>query len=102
MYLKIWTPYFDPKLDNPSAVLFWVSLLHLPLHCWGDDSLKDIGNKLGKYIDKTEPKKGMFQFARICVEVDLEKGLLEAIHLILDNWSHYQQLDCEQLPFNCK
>ena len=75
---------------------------HLPVHCWGDDTLKDICNKLRKYIDKEKPKQGIFQCARLYVEVDLQKGLPEAIHLLLDNWSHYQQLDYEQIPFKCK
>jgi len=33
---------------------------------------------------------------------DLEKSLLEAIQLTLDDWSHIQQVDYEQLPFKCK
>jgi hypothetical protein len=36
------------------------------------------------------------------VEVDLEKGLPEAIQLTLDNWSYIQQVDYEQIPFKCK
>jgi hypothetical protein len=32
----------------------------------------------------------------------LEKGLPEAIHLTLDNWSYIQQVDYEKLPFKCK
>jgi len=40
--------------------------------------------------------------ARICVEVDLEKGLLEAIQLTLDNWSYIQKVDYESFPFQCK
>lgn len=35
------------------------------------------------------------------VEVDIEKGITEAIHLNLDSWKHYQILDYEQLPFRC-
>jgi hypothetical protein len=36
------------------------------------------------------------------VEVDLEKGLPEAIKLKLDDWTYIQKLDYEQLPFKCK
>jgi len=39
---------------------------------------------------------------RICVEVDLGKGLPEAIKQKVDNWMHIQQLDYEQIPFKCK
>ena len=40
--------------------------------------------------------------ARICVEVDLGKGLLEAIKVKVDQWTHIQQLDYEQIPVKCK
>lgn len=36
---------------------------------------------------------------RICVEVDLEKGLLEALQINLDGWSHHQTLDYEQILY---
>jgi hypothetical protein len=39
---------------------------------------------------------------RICVELDLEKGLLKAIQLTLNDCSYIQQVDYEKLPFKCK
>jgi hypothetical protein len=39
---------------------------------------------------------------RICVEVDLEAGLPEAVKLKVGAWQHYQKLDYEQLPFKCR
>jgi hypothetical protein len=45
--------------------------------CWSDDALHYIGNSIGIYIDRVEPKENMFSCARICVEVDLEKGILK-------------------------
>jgi hypothetical protein len=102
LYLNKWTPDFDPENDIPSAVPVWVRLPHLPFHCWGDEVLKSIGDTLGKYIDREEPRSSLYSCARICVEVDLEKGLPEAIKLKLDDWIHIQKLDYEQLPFKCK
>jgi hypothetical protein len=67
MYLKRCTLDFDPEVGIPSDVLVWVLLPHLPLHCWGDDVLQSIGDTLGKYIDKSEPKSSMYACARICV-----------------------------------
>lgn len=40
--------------------------------------------------------------AHIYVEVDLGKGLPEDIKVKVDEWSHIQQLDYEQIPFKCK
>ena len=101
LYLNKWTIDFDPMQDVPFAVPVWVRLPHLPLHCWNSSSLKAIGNKLGKCIDRAEPKD-QFSCARICVEVDLETGLLEAINLTVVEWSYTQELDYEQIPFKCR
>ena len=76
-------------------------LLHLPLHCWSSNGLESIGNKLGKYIDRAD-RKEQFSCAKICVEVELEIGLPEAIKLTVADWSHIQELDYEQIPFKCR
>jgi hypothetical protein len=101
LYLNKWTPDFDPTQDVPSAVPVWVRLPHLPLHCWNQKSLQNIGNALGKYIDQAT-RKDQYSCARICVEVDLEEGLPEAINLTVAGWTHVQELDYEQLPFKCR
>lgn len=56
---------------------------------------------MGKYID-TADNKGHYLCTRICVEVDLEVGLPEAVKLKVGTWSRYQKLDYEQLPFKCR
>ena len=101
LYLNKWSPDFDPTQDVPSAVPVWVRLPHLPLHCWNQKSLQVIGNALGKYIDQAV-RKDQYSCARICVEVDLEEGLPEAIKLTVAGWTHVQELDYEQLPFKCR
>jgi hypothetical protein len=66
--------------------------------------LQRIGNRVGRFIDKAD-NKGQYTFARICVEVDLEAGLPEAVKLTVVSWTHYQKLDYEHLPFksrNCQ
>lgn len=101
LYLNQWNPDFDPSQDVPSAVPVWVRLPHLPLHCWNQKSFQTIGNALGKYIDQAV-RRDQYSCARICVEVDLEEGLPEAIKLTVAGWSHIQELDYEQLPFKCR
>ena len=100
LYLNKWTPDFDPAQDVPLAVPVQVCLPHLPLHCWSPKSLESIGNTLGRYIDRAD-KKDQFSCARICVQVDVEIGLPEAINLTVEDWSHVQELDYEQLPIKC-
>jgi len=100
LFLAPWTLDFNPEAEITAAPV-WVRLPHLPLHLWGKNSLKDIGNKLGRFLESTEPKGNIFHCARICVEVNLEKGLPEAIKLTLGDWYHIQELDYEQIPFKC-
>jgi hypothetical protein len=88
MYLNKWTLDFNSENDILSAVPVWVRLPFFPLHCWNDETLRNIGNSLRKFIDRVEPREGLQACDRICVEVDLKKGMPEAIQLTLDNWSH--------------
>ena len=101
LYLNRRTPDFNPEVDVPKMVPVWVRLPNFPIHCWNLSSLQTIDNKLGRYIDKVDPK-GQYLCARICVEVDLEAGLPEEIKLIVGEWKHYQNLDYEQLSFKCR
>jgi hypothetical protein len=101
LYLNRWTPSFDPMVEVPKDVPVWVRLPNLPIHCWNPTSLQAIGNGLGQYIDRADPKE-QYSCACICVEVDLEVGLPEAIKLKVGEWHHYQKLDYEQLPFKCR
>ena len=71
----------------------------MPFHYWGDEVLKSIGDSLGKYIDREETISNLYSNVRICVEVDLEKGLPEAIKLKLDDWIHIQKIYYEKIPF---
>jgi hypothetical protein len=85
LYLNRWTPSFDPASKFPKDVPVWVRLSNLPIHCWDPSSLQAIGNGLGHYIDRVDPKD-QYSYTRICVEVDLEVGLPEAIKLKVGDW----------------
>ena len=60
-----------------------------------------IGNKLIKYIEGEE-RKDQYSCEIICVEVDLEIGLPEAINIAVANWSYFQELYYEQILFKCR
>jgi len=52
LYLNSWTPDFYLENDISSVVLVWLRLPYLPLHCWNNETIRNIGNTLGKYIDR--------------------------------------------------
>ena len=87
LYLNKWTLDFDPTQGVLIVVSVWVRPPHLPIHCSNFESLEAIGNTLEIYIDREESKE-QYSCARICVEVDLEIGLPEAIMLNVANQSH--------------
>jgi hypothetical protein len=101
LYLNKWSPDFNPLMDMPKEVPVWVRLPNLPIHCWDNESLLRIGNGVGRFIDKAD-HKGQYTCARICVEVNLEAGLPEAVKLTVGSWTHFQKLDYEHLPFKCR
>ena len=101
LYLNRWTPDFDPTVDLPKEVPVWVRLPNLPVHCWNYETLQVIGNGIGKFVDKADNKNN-YNCARICIEVDLEAGLPEAVKLTVGTWTHFQKVDYEHLPFKCR
>lgn len=64
-------------------MLVWVHLHNLPLHFWNECVLEGIGTIIGRYT-KTYMQcleERIYTFSRICVQVDLNKGLPESIQL---------------------
>jgi hypothetical protein len=74
--IKLMTPSFDPMTDSFSSTPVWVRLPKLRLHLWGFPSLRAIINSLGKFHYKSEETKNYSTttYARICVEMDFNKG----------------------------
>lgn len=102
LYLESLTLVSNRENDVPSIFPVWVKLPHIPLHCWDEYTLRNVGNALGKYIDRATIKDSMYACDRICIEVDLEKGIPEAIQLSVDNWSHIQLVAYDHISFKCR
>jgi hypothetical protein len=101
--MQPWTPVFDPSTNCISSAPVWVRLPYLPLHFWGDESLKAIGNGLGKFLCRSpDSKPALSTFARICVEMDFSKGFPAEIILQGKDYSRTQILDYENLSFRCR
>lgn len=59
MYLNKWTPNLNPQVDDPSLVLVWFHLPHLPFHYWNNQTMTPIWHVLGTHIDRSNLKVGM-------------------------------------------
>jgi hypothetical protein len=81
-----------------------VETLLPPLDYWLPSTFEAIGNKLGKYIKTSEVTlKGRYtSYARICIEMDVLRALLESICLGFRDEEWIQNIDYEHIPFQCR
>lgn len=72
---------FSLKDDMLRTLPIWVTLPQLPLHLWGASSLGKIGSVLGKtlFTDECTAHKLRVSYARILVEIDVTKKLVDSI-----------------------
>ena len=63
--------------------------------------LPGIGNTLGRFLatDPTRGEKGIYTLGRICVEIDMSKGLPDQINLKIGDFLWNQTLDHENIAF---
>ena len=103
LFITPWVLDFDPNKMLVTKTSVWIRLIDFPLHFWTTQSLEATGNSIGKFlkIDIDRAKLGLGTFARIYMEVDLSKGLLEKIFLKLKNTKWMVQLDYENTTFWC-
>lgn len=104
LFTTPWFSDFDATTMKVSKMPVWVRMHGLPLHFWHHKVLIAIGNSLGKFLKMDEERaiRGIFTFARICVEVDLSEGLPDHITLNFNNTQWIQQLDYENTAFRCR
>ncbi|KAG5069177.1 hypothetical protein JHK85_001554 [Glycine max] len=79
--LREWRRDFNLKKDLLRALPLWVKLPNLPLYLWGDNTLGKIVSAIGSPIvtDECTASKLQVSYARILVEVDITKELLQEI-----------------------
>ena len=79
-YLTIhtWDLAFDRKKDKIEKVSIWVRLLGLPIQLYNEKFLTFVGNKIEKKlkVDVIMEEQPKGKYARICVEIDLNKLIL--------------------------
>ena len=79
--IRPWEPDFKPALASVSSIAVWVRLNELPIEYYNVEALQIIGNAIGKVlrVDTFTASETRGRFARICVQVDVEKPLATAI-----------------------
>ncbi|CAN1775312.1 hypothetical protein LINPERHAP1_LOCUS13284 [Linum perenne] len=72
-----WEPSFQVSNDMPKKMVAWVRFPHLPIHFYHVQVLTSLGNLIGKMvrIDFNTQTAERGKFARMAVEIDLDKPL---------------------------
>ncbi|XP_020216678.1 uncharacterized protein LOC109800297 [Cajanus cajan] len=97
-----WRPFFTLTANKTKKVAAWIRIPGLPIELYNDRFLWRVGSKLGTMlkIDKLTSIHSRGKFARICVEVNLNRRLVSMINVL----GHIIKLEYEGLHsvcFNC-
>jgi hypothetical protein len=78
-----WTPNFHPNNATIEKAAVWVRISGLPIEYYDAKILNYIGNRIGETVkvDRNTLFQERGKYARVCVEVDLNKPLLAMFEL---------------------
>ena len=79
--IRSWEPDFKPALASVSSIAVWIRLNELPTEYYNAEALQLIGKAIGNVlcVDTFTASETRGRFARMCVQVDVEKPLATAI-----------------------
>ncbi|PRQ45579.1 putative transcription factor interactor and regulator CCHC(Zn) family [Rosa chinensis] len=77
LVVQKWRPDFDPMNEHIGKMALWVRILGLPVKYFKDYAVAKIGKVLGDVVkvDKLTIGQARGKFARVCIEIDLNKPL---------------------------
>lgn len=77
LIMQHWRPLFLMTTQRMCRVAVWVRIPHLPIELYNEIFLRRIGMSLGVFLksDRLTSFHSRGKFARICVELDLDKPL---------------------------
>ncbi|KAL0000882.1 hypothetical protein SO802_014663 [Lithocarpus litseifolius] len=81
--IKPWEPYFKASEAKLSSVVMWVRLPELPIEFYDAAVLREIGSAIGPVlrIDSYTASESRGSYARICVQVDLDRPLITSVRV---------------------
>ena len=81
--IKPWEPYFRASDDYLKSVAVWVRFPELLIEFYDMEVLKDIGSAIGLVlrIDSYTATGSRGSYARLCIQIDLDKPLINSIRL---------------------
>ena len=79
MVLRKWSPGLPLSKANLHSIPVWAKFYNIPIELWTEEGLSHIASAVGKplYADSATEACSRIQFARICVEVEAHKPLVD-------------------------
>lgn len=83
MSIKPWEPNFKPSTASVSSIAVWIRLNELPIEYYENQTLKQIGSTIGTVlrIDTHTAVEARGRYARLCVQLDVNKPLITSIQI---------------------
>ena len=100
--IKPWEPDFRPETASISSIAVWIRLNNLPIEYYNTEALHHIGKSIGNVlrVDTHTASEMRGRFARLCVQIDVNKPLVIAILI-----GKFEQPVCyegiQKLCFSC-
>ncbi|KAL0407594.1 UNVERIFIED_CONTAM: hypothetical protein Sradi_1693800 [Sesamum radiatum] len=97
-----WSPTFSTAHESP-IVPIWASFPELPAHLFKKDVLFSLAKFIGtplQIADSTFNQSNLSK-ARVCIEIDLLKPLVEEIDINIFGSTIVQKIVYEQVPYYC-
>ncbi|KAF7113433.1 hypothetical protein RHSIM_RhsimUnG0127000 [Rhododendron simsii] len=102
--LKQWHPHMCFEKDQVKKIPIWAQFYNVPLDLWTAQGLSYVASAVGKplYADQMTEQCRRLNYAKICVEVDVDSILPDSFDLILANgdsftikvWYPWKPLKC--------
>ena len=79
--IRPWEPDFRPESANVTSIAVWIRLKGLPIEYYNLEALIHIGKSIGNVlrVDSHTAMETRGRYARICVQVDVDKPLPTAV-----------------------
>ena len=99
LHVQAWEADFHPHVAKISNMAVWIRLENLPIEYYYPDSLKHVGNKLGKLlkIDAVTSAASRGRFASLCVQFNIAYPLPKCVKIR----AFWQDIVYENLPILC-
>nr|POF11041.1 uncharacterized protein CFP56_13557 [Quercus suber] len=81
LFIRPWEPNFHLTTANVSSIAIWIRLNELPIEYYHAEALHQIGKMIGNVlrVDTHTASEMRGRFARLCVQVDVNKPLATSI-----------------------